>query len=81
MKKEDSEKGDGKGEKVTPIVVKGVTSTLKRLLGKKVSTSKILELVVPEFVDKGISEKVAKNRIHAYLFRLKKAKEAKVSKK
>jgi len=73
MKKENNGKKNDKGEVIS---VRGVTFHLKKLIGKKYSTPTILEKALPMFLEAGVDEKVARNRIHAYLFRLRKAKEA-----
>ena len=67
------------GKKEEPITaVIGTTAIIKKMLSHKVSSKKIIETLMPMFLEKGASEALAKKRIRPLIYReLKKKTSAK----
>ena len=55
-------------EKVVPSVT-GTTDIIRKMLGHKVSPKKIVETLIPMFIEKGATEALAKKRIRPLIYR------------
>jgi len=55
-------------EKVVPSVT-GTTDIIRKMLGHKVSQAKIVETLIPMFIEKGATEALAKKRIRPLIYR------------
>jgi hypothetical protein len=49
--------------------VTGTTRLIREMLGKKVSQAKIVEKLIPMFIEKGGTEALAKKRIRPLIYR------------
>jgi hypothetical protein len=49
--------------------VTGTTRLIREMLGKRVSQAKIVERLTPMFLEKGVSEALAKKRIRPLIYR------------
>lgn len=49
--------------------VTGTTDIIRKMLGHKVSQAKIVETLIPMFIEKGVTEALAKKRIRPLIYR------------
>jgi len=49
--------------------VTGTTSLIREMLGEKVSQAKIVENLIPMFIEKGATEALGKKRIRPLIYR------------